>query len=286
MTSLLDSWISGIPSLGSYAAVLEEIERVLSDPQSTLSSVGEVIEKDPDLAARLLKLGNSSFFGFPTRIETVSETISLIGIQQVQDLISVSVVVRVFEGLPADLVNMSTFWRHSLACGTAARILAVAKRASKPEKYFVAGLLHDVGRLVLYMKAPQMAREVFHRAQRGRCLMRDAEREVMGFDHTEIGEALLESWNYPANLRASIRCHHAPMSGGAYQLEASIVHVADVMVHAMGWGGSGEKWIPALHQRAWDRLALPVEAIESTMTAVDTQLAEVEQAFMRVAAVA
>ena len=92
MQRSIDSLISGIPTLGSCAGVLNEIEAVLDDPDSTLSDVGSVIEKDPDLTARLLKLGNSSFFGFPSRLETVSDTISLIGIQQVQDLISVSVV--------------------------------------------------------------------------------------------------------------------------------------------------------------------------------------------------
>ena len=102
--------VNGIPSLGSYAGVITEIETVLNHPNSTLADLGEVIEKDPDLTSRLLRLGNSSFFGFPNRLETVSEAVSLIGIQQVQDLILASCVVEVFEGISEEFVNMESFW--------------------------------------------------------------------------------------------------------------------------------------------------------------------------------
>jgi putative nucleotidyltransferase with HDIG domain len=281
MPQSIEHLISGIPTLGSCAGVLSEIEGVLEDPDSTLTDVGVVIEKDPDLTARLLKLGNSSFFGFPSRMETVSETINLIGIQQVQDLISVSVVVEIFEGVSEDLVNMDSFWKHSLACGIAARQLALARRVPKPEKFFVAGLLHDIGRMVLYSRSPENARNVFAKYLSETVLLREAEMKVLGFDHTEIGEALLKVWNYPANLSSAVRFHHHPMSAGAYQLEASLVHVADHIVNAMQHGCSGERWVPPLQTKAWERLNLPVDILESIVESMDSQLAEVERAFLQ-----
>lgn len=280
MQHTIESLISGIPTLGSYGGVLTEIESVLDDPDSTLMDVGTVIEKDPDLTGRLLKLGNSSFFGFPSRMETVSETISLIGIQQVQDLISVSVVVEIFEGVSEDLVNMGSFWKHSLACGLAARQLALARRVPKPEKFFVAGLLHDIGRMVLYSRAPEKAREVFAVYLSDTILLREAEQKALGFDHTEIGEALLKYWNYPANLYSTVRYHHHPMSAGAFQLEASLVHVADHIVNAMQHGSSGERWIPPLQTKAWERLNLPLDVLEGIFDTVDSQISEVERAFL------
>jgi putative nucleotidyltransferase with HDIG domain len=280
MKPAVEALVSGVPNLGSYAAILEEVEEILHNPQTTLTTVGEVIEKDPDLTARLLKLGNSSFFGFGSRIETVSETISLIGLRQVQDLIAVVSVVKVFDGVPPDLVCMESFWKHSLACGMAARLLALARRLPKPEKHFVAGLLHDVGRLVLYLRAPQSAREVFqHFAARGG-LLRQAEQQVLGFDHAEIGEALLRAWNYPPTLVNAVRYHHQPMSAGPSQLETSLIHVADALVNAMQWGSSGERYVPALDLKAWQRLALPLDTLESTMGTVDAQISEVEGAFL------
>jgi putative nucleotidyltransferase with HDIG domain len=213
-------------------------------------------------------------------METVSETISLIGIQQVQDLISVSVVVEIFEGVSEDLVNMGSFWKHSMACGLAARQLALARRVPKPEKFFVAGLLHDIGRLVLYSQAPEDAQQVFARYLSETVLLREAEQQVLGFDHTEIGEALLKVWNYPANLSAAVRYHHQPMSSGAFQLEASIVHVADHIVNAMQHGCSGERWIPPLQSKAWERLNLPTDLLETVVETIDSQIAEVERAFL------
>jgi HD-like signal output (HDOD) protein len=116
MKPTIQMLIRGIPhSLGSYGPIIRELEDVINNPQSNLLKVGEVIEKDPDLTVRLLRLGNSSFYGFPTRLETVSEAISLIGLMQVQDLLAASSVMEVFAGVPEEFVSMESFWRHSLA---------------------------------------------------------------------------------------------------------------------------------------------------------------------------
>jgi HD-like signal output (HDOD) protein len=177
---------------------------------------------------------------------------------------------------------MESFWKHSLACGIAARTLALARRVPKPEKFFVGGLLHDVGRLVLYSRAPVEAREVFRICQGSGTglLLREAEAQALHFDHTEIGEALLRAWNYPANLTHAVRFHHHPISAGAFQLEASIIHVADALVNAMQLGSSGERRVPPVNLKAWERLALPLDALESTVEKVDAQIQEVEQAFL------
>ena len=180
-TPSIPDLIAGIPaSLGSYAPVIEEIETALESPQCNLVTVGDAIEKDPDLTARLLRLGNSSFYGYSSRLATVTEAISLIGIQQVQDLILASSIIESFAGLADEFVSMESFWRHSLACGIAARLVAVERRLPKPDKFFVAGLLHDVGRLVLFAQAPQAAQRVFELYRRERLLLRDAEARVLG----------------------------------------------------------------------------------------------------------
>lgn len=278
MNEILHRLVAGIPSLGSYAGVLNEIDAVLSDHRSTLFEVSLVIENDPDLTARLLRLGNSALFGFPCRIETVSETVSLIGIEQVKDLIAASTVVEIFEGIPAELVNMESFLKHSLACGIAARYLAMTRRMPKPEKFFVAGLLHDVGRLVLYSQAPELAQRVFREQHRLQGLLREAEKKVLGFDHTELGAEMLRAWNYPPNLLHTTRYHHRPMDAGTFQMEASVVHIADILVNAMQLGSSGEQWVPALDPLAWERLGLPLSVLPGAVEIVEAQLDAVQQA--------
>ena len=274
--------ISRIPSsLGSYEPILTELEKVLADPQSSLAKMGEVIEKDPDLTARLLRLGNSAFYGFSARLETVTEAISLIGIQQVQDLIVASSVVQTFAGVPPEFVNMEKFWEHSLACGIGARLLAIATRVPKPDKLFVAGLLHDVGRLVLYSQGPRKAQEIFELCRAGRMLLRDAELKVLGFDHAQIGEALLGAWRYPRNLCHAVGYHHLPMAAGSFRTEAAFVHVADHLVNALQLGSSGERFVPPLHLKAWEQLNLAEDILESVVTSIDDQLEAVQDAFLR-----
>jgi HD-like signal output (HDOD) protein len=270
-----------MPNLGSCAGVIAEVEAVVNDANSTLGNLGEVIEKDLDLSARLLRLGNSAFFGFANRLETVSEAISLIGIQQVMDLLTACNVIEAFEGISPDHLNMESFWKHSLACGVGARSVAIARQLPGAEKFFVAGLLHDLGRLALLTRVPKKATEVMARYQSQRMLMRDAEREVLGFDHAQVGEELLRSWHYPANLVHAVAYHHTPMAAGFFQLESSVVHLADYLVHAMEIGSSGEKFVPPLCNLAWQRVGLTASILESVMESIDEQTAAVCDSFMR-----
>ncbi len=280
MTPTLEVLIAGIPKLGSYAGVLRELDEVLDDPNSTLDEICDVIEKDTALAAKLLKLANTCFFGFSRRIETVFETIGMIGIQQVRDLIAASTVIRLFSGVSSEFVDMESFWRHSLACAVAARVLAINRQLPKPEKHFTAGLLHDIGRLVILSKLPEEAGRIFQLYMEQKILLREVEKKILGYDHTEIGAALLESWNYPFSLVHAVRFHHFAMASGSFQVEASIIHVADYLVNAMGLGGAGERWVPPLNFKAWDRLDLPLEVLAPAIQAIDEQYLAVEKVFL------
>ncbi len=271
----------GLPNFGSCAGVIAEVEAVVNNANSTLANLGEVIEKDPDLSARLLRLGNSAFFGFANRLETVSDAISLIGIQQVLDLLTASNVIEAFEGISPEHVSMESFWKHSLACGIGARCLAIARQLPGAEKFFVAGLLHDLGRLVVLTRVPKKANEIMVLYRSRRILMRDAEREVLGFDHAEIGEELLRTWHYPVNLVQAVAHHHTPMAAGFFQLESSVVHLADYLVHGMQIGNSGERFIPPLSTMAWARVGLTAPVLESVMESIDEQTAAVYDSFLR-----
>jgi HD-like signal output (HDOD) protein len=280
-TPTITSLVAGIPpSLGAYAPVIDEIATALASPECSLASVAEAIGKDPDLTARLLKLGNSSFYGFASRLTTVNEAISLIGIQQAQDLIQISSIIEQFAGIAPDFVNMESFWRHSLACGIAARLLAMEKRLPKPDKFFVAGLLHDVGRLVLFSQAPHAAKRIFETYHAERLLLREAEMRVLGFDHQQVGEALLRVWQYPAPLVQAIAFHHKPVVGDMVSIEAAIVHLADHLVNALQIGTSGERFVPPLQRAAWESLRLPVDVIGSVMSGIERQIEAVQGAFL------
>ena len=273
--------VQAVPrSLGSYGPVLQEIEQALQPPQCNLSTIGHAIEKDPDLTARLLRLANSPFFGFASRLSTVSEAVSLLGIQQIQDMIVASSVLEQFKGVPDNLVNKDSFWRHSLAVGITARLLAMERRLPKPDKFFVAGLLHDVGRLVLLSQSAEWAQAVFELYQREKMLLREAEKKILGYDHQQIGAELLQSWSYPPALMQAVAFHHAP-NQSASKLDAAVVHIADHLVNAMGIGSSGEQFVPPLDDKAWAALGLDADALAKIVEDVDEQILAVEDAFLK-----
>ncbi len=267
-------------SFGSYAPLIQEIEAALNSPQCSLSAIGDIIEKDVDLTARLLRFSNSAYCGFSTKLSTVAEAISLIGIQQVQDILTASSVIERFSGLSSDLVSVRSFWQHSLATGIAARLIALERRLPKPDRLFVAGLLHDVGRLVLFLQAPQHARKVFELYRNERLLLREAEVRVLGYDHQNIAEALLKNWRYPATLVLAVGHHHQPSLCEGAKVEAAVVHLADHLINAMRVGSSGEKFIPPLNPQAWAILELPTEALGPVVTGIDEQFEAVQEIFL------
>jgi putative nucleotidyltransferase with HDIG domain len=282
----IKAMVQAVPrSLGSYGPVLQEIEEALKSTQCNLSTIGDAIQKDTDLTARLLRLANSPFFGFASRLSTVSEAVSLLGIQQIQDMIVASSVLEQFKGVPDKFVNKDSFWRHSLAVGITARMLAMERRLPKPDKFFVAGLLHDVGRLVLLSQAAEWTQAVFELYQRERILLREAERRILGYDHQQIAAELLQSWSYPTVLVQAVEFHHTPGRSVA-KLEAGVVHIADHLVQAMAIGSSGEQFITPLDEKAWNMVGLDPEALGRIIEAVDEQVLAVEDAFLKKEAVA
>jgi HD-like signal output (HDOD) protein len=281
MPPTIESLVLATPlSLGSYGPLLQEIETALASPQCSLGSVGDTIEKDVDLTARLLRFANSAYCGFSTRMSTVTEAISLIGIQQVQDLLTASSVIERFAGVSSQHVSMESFWRHSLACAIGARLIALERRLPKPDRLFVAGLLHDIGRLVLFLQAPQAVQQVFKLYRSERILLREAEARVLGFDHQNLGEALLKSWKYPPALVLTVGYHHQPAGCEAARLEAAVVHVADHLVNSMRVGSSGERFIPPLNPQVLPTLGLTPAALEAVVNGIDEQFEAVQEMFL------
>ncbi len=276
----INALVSSLPeALGSYAPTIHEIEVALLSPQCSLSSVAAAIEKDPDFTARLLRLANSGFYGFPHRVATVTEALSLIGILQVHGLVVSTSIVERFAGVDADFVDMREFWRHSLACGIAARDIAQLRKMRDPDKYFVAGLLHDVGRLALLSCAPRITRLVLDRQKVSGSSLLAAEKEVLGYDHADIGGVLMKHWGFPPRLVDAVADHHRPLGSLGSKENASVVHVADHLVNAMRLGTSGEKKVPRLVPGAWEALEFEMDAVQRLVVGIDSQIDAVEGAF-------
>ncbi len=264
--------VTGSVDIASLPDIFFKVNEMVEDPYCSASDIGDVIKSDAPFTARLLKLVNSPFFGFPSRIDTVSRAITVIGTRELRDLILATSVVKNFTGIPADLVTMDQFWRHSIYCGLLARIIATHCREVNLERFFVAGLLHDIGSLLIYRKLPELARETLNRANYNGQVLHQAEREVLGFDHADVGGELLRTWRLPESLIEGIAFHHAPERATHHPREAAITHLANIIVTAIELGHHGP--VPPLEQRAWDLLGLPVDFLEPTITEADAKFAD------------
>ncbi len=256
LAALLDG-NGGLPSL---PVVFSRLVDLLSDETSSAQAIGDVIGADPALSARLLRLANSPYYGIPSRVETISRAVTIIGVKELYSLALTVSVIYAFRDIPYQMVDMAGFWRHSVTCGVISRGIAELKGLSGRETLFVAGLLHDIGRLLLYQRAPVHARGVLARARHSGTMLSQAEKEVMGLDHAEIGGQVLRRWRFPERLQDIIRCHHDPQSG-LHPLETTIVHFSDVVANALALGTSGESLVPPFQARSWNALNLSPEEI-------------------------
>lgn len=218
--------------LVSLPEVCLQVQSLADSPHTTAADIGNVVGKDTALTARLLKLVNSAYFSLPRRIDTISRAVSLIGMRELRNLTMAASAAEVFARIPGDLIDMAAFWQHSVYCGLAARNLGQRCHVLHSERLFTAGLLHDVGRLLMLMKLPDEIGKAQAMRQHSTMHICDIERALVGFDHAEAGESLLAYWNMPANLCASVRYHHRPQEALDARLEAALIHIADMLTHA------------------------------------------------------
>jgi len=269
--------IATVPSLPE---VLARLTHAIDDPRSSLRRIEAIVQEDSALAGRLLRLANSAYFGYPGRVDSLSRAITLVGWRQLRDLTIATSVIDTFRGLAPSQVTMESFWKHSVACGLVARILATWRRESNIEQYFVAGLLHDIGRLVLYVKLPSDMAKVLGNAESSRKLLFQCEVEHLGFDHAAVGGELLKRWNLPAHIHAAVEFHHTPQRAAAHKQMAAAVHVADILVNGIVCGSSGERYVPPLCAEAWQSLDLPPSIVEKTLNLLEQQLADALAVFL------
>jgi len=201
----LEKLIERSGKLGSLPAIVYKVFGVMDDPKSTATQIGKVINDDPALTARLLKLVNSPFYGFTAKVDTVYRAVALIGHKELRSVVVAASAINVFDGIPSDLVSMKDFWKRSLSTAVIARVLAAFKREAQIERFFIAGLLHDIGSLLLYLKMPDEMSQALQLQKTDRLELAKAEADIMGFDHTEVGGDLLKKWNLPAQICGAVR---------------------------------------------------------------------------------
>lgn len=256
MTSL-DELLRALPNLISLPHVALRIDQALADENASLDDAARIIEADPALTTKLLQIANSALFGGGD-IDSLNRALARVGTRQARQMVLGLELASSFAGLPSELISVEDFWRHSLYCATICRHIADQRKLPGRDAAFTAGLLHDIGQLVMFIRCPEESRRALWRSldeSDGRCTY-DAERTEFGFDHTDVGLAVAQLWNFPAILQQCIYCHHHPQRIDDPPPLAYAVHLANSLAVMVELESLDWQAVPPVDPHTWQVLGI------------------------------
>lgn len=224
--------VSQIDALTSLPTVYLRIREQIDSPDGTIHEVARLVAADPALTARLLRVVNSAMFGYDGSIDNVNRAVTILGLQQVHDLVLAMSIESVFRGIRPESMDMNRFWRTSVMRGLCARTIGLACRQMAPERLFVLGLLADLGHLVMYNALPTLTQEAVGTARASGEPLHLVEQRVIGCDFAEVGATLADHWKLPPSFSGIIGAQTLPRLGGEYAFDASILNLASHIVQA------------------------------------------------------
>jgi putative nucleotidyltransferase with HDIG domain len=260
------SKIENIGALPTVPGTLKRISAIIEKPRVTLDEISHFVSNDPALTTKVLKMVNSAAYGFPGRISSVSHAIMLLGLNVVKGLLLGISVFEIMEKV------MSGLWNHSLACAVASRMIAEKKGVKDPEEISIAGLLHDLGKVILILEFQAQYEKAMQESLQKGLIIYESERLFFSNAHSDIGMWLAEKWRFPKNLVEVIAYHHNPVLSKAAPLETAIVHFSDVLIRARGVGFAGDPFAPALHPAVFDMLNLSEQDIKDVLVRVEESI--------------
>ncbi len=217
--------------LVSLPAVIQRVNTLLNEPGSSAVDIAECIGQDPALTVRLLKFVNSPFYNFPSKIETLSMAVTVLGTRQLRDLVFASTIVNRFsKGIDKEF-DVEAFWCHSITAGLAARAIALDKDIPNSERLFIGGLLHDIGVMAMYLLVPNESFKLKRACRKKKVSYNGLEKEIFGFTHEELGHALLKAWYFPKSIYEPILHHHDLTCEDDFKTDTCILHVANVIAN-------------------------------------------------------
>ncbi len=258
--------VENINTLPTVPGVLKRLSVIIEKPRITLVEISAFISNDPALTTKVLKMVNSAIYGFPGRIASVSHATMLLGLNVIKGLL---LGVSVFEQMQK---TMNGLYEHSLACAIASRVIAQKKGMKEPEEVSVAGLLHDIGKVILMLEFQKEYETAMSEAQTRGISIFEAEKVQFAATHANVGSWLAEKWRFPRNLIEVIEYHHRPALSKNAPLETAIVHLADILVRAAGLGFAGEIIVPEVNPAAFEILSLSEADIKDILKEMEENM--------------
>ncbi|NOX34629.1 MAG: HDOD domain-containing protein [Deltaproteobacteria bacterium] len=264
--------------LPSLPTIFSEINEAVQSPKCSGKDIAAIVSKDTSLSATLLKIVNSAYYGLGEKVESLNYAAMALGTRQVSSLALGITVINYFKGISDQRINMQSFWRHSIACGIAAKTLAAHVKGAVPDRVFIGGLLHDIGRLIFLNIYPAEFNALLNKSQILGAFLYQVEPECFGMDHARFGSLLAKTWNFSGKISRLIHHHHDDFKKEPPR-EVAIVYFANWLVNAIGIGSSGENGLPPMNINAWKVLDMPETMLESIVKQIDRQIVEAVKFF-------
>ena len=257
--TLIRARVEGLTKVLTIPAVVERVSEMVNAGTVSASEIAQEVAKDQVLTTKVLKLVNSGFYGFRQPITTLTHGMVLLGLDVVKTLVMTAAALDII-----DTMNqyMEGLWEHSLGTARAANAIAERLQLANPEEYAVAGLLHDMGKVVIAQTFPGEHAKIRQVVERRQCLMIDAEAEVLGVTHPEVGMWLLKKWSLPAKIVYPIAYHSNFHPRRDFADRTAVVHLADILCRGKGIGHPGDSRMPSLNPEAWSMLRMTMEDVE------------------------
>ena len=272
---VIEKILENIRELPTLPTVYLALSEVITDPRSTAQDVSQIISTDLASASRVLRLANSVLYGFPGQIDTISRAVVVLGFDEVRNLVLATSVMDLFSKQDSAFdFRPVDFWTHSLGVGIATRIIGRTCRLPEEENLFLAGILHDIGKLLFFEFAEKEFTRALDQANKCQQPLWQTELEILGIDHSQGGRLLVENWNLPPAIQNAIYGHHSGSVGEPPDPLVAAVHMADTLVRALELGFGGDDLIPRPNAQAWEVLGLPPNTLTELTPAVLQQFEE------------
>ena len=253
----LDKLLAGINNLPTLPTVFATLSDAIEDPRVTTEKLAEIISSDQASSFKILKIANSSFYGFRGKIDTISQAILYLGFNEVRNIVFALSVMNVFSK-DKRLPNFSPIdlWAHSIGVGIITRFIGKGIGEKRIENFFLAGILHDIGKIILLEFAHDEYAAVLRLIESKNCPMIEAENEIFGMDHTRVGQALAEKWKLPAAIQDTILHHHRGTAEKENSTIVALVHIANIAARMLELGHSGNTHYSAPNVKSWEALKI------------------------------
>lgn len=232
MTShMISALISGINNFPPLPTVVGRVMEITADPESSVQDLMKVVNADQSLAVMILKMANSPFFGLSRSVDSLKQALTILGFSEIRNLVLARAVFDSFKNVGKNnKFEIQQFWRHSFVCGLGAKIIGAELKWTGHD-FFVAGLIHDIGKLVMHMTFPTEFSRTVEMAGPVKQMAFKAEDSIFGVTHDEVGMMLLKKWMFPESLIAAVGYHHRPQEAKAETRFSLVIHAADVLAH-------------------------------------------------------